>query len=119
MIAGSSSEHSQPCQSQPFRSSVNLPLRRQTENPAKKTYQKLSAKLRDQDLPGVEFAEKYLFHQYRRNRRPNTMELNYTSISFFLKFLKSQGLTHLEGVSRKHIEAFIEKTGPRIEARLH
>jgi integrase/recombinase XerC/integrase/recombinase XerD len=34
--------------------------------------------------------------------------LNYTSISFFLRFLKSQGLTHLEGVSRKHLEAFVE-----------
>jgi hypothetical protein len=34
----------------------------------KKTYQKLSEKLRGQGLSGVESAEKYLFHQYRRNR---------------------------------------------------
>jgi site-specific recombinase XerD len=56
----------------------------------------------------VEFAEQYLWHLYGRNRRANTLELNYTSISFFLKFLKIQGVTHLEGVSRKHLEAFIE-----------
>lgn len=59
-------------------------------------------------MPGFELAEKYLFHQYRRNRRLNTIELNYSSIRFFLKFLEIQGVTHLEGVTRKHIEAFVE-----------
>jgi integrase/recombinase XerD len=78
------------------------------DNPAKEVYEKLSAKLSEQELPGTEYADKYLFHQYRRNRRPNTLELNYTSISFFLKFLKSQGVRHLEGVGRKDLESFVE-----------
>jgi integrase/recombinase XerD len=82
--------------------------RGQIGDSAKETLQKLTSKLREQDLPGIEFAEKYLLHLYRRNRRPNTLELNYTSIRFFLKFLETEGVTHLEGVSRKHLEAFIE-----------
>jgi len=103
-----SSEHIQPGRVQPIQSGLDLPFRRQARNPAKETFEKLALKLRERDLPGIEFAEKYLFHLYRRNRRPNTLELNYTSISFFLGFLKIEGVTHLEGVSRKHIEAFIE-----------
>jgi len=52
------------------------------ENPTKQTFLQLSAKLRQQDLPGIHFAEKYLFHQCRRNRTRNALELNYTSMSF-------------------------------------
>jgi len=85
----------------------------QITNPSKETFQKLSSKLRQLDLPGTELAEKYLFHQYRRNRRPNTLELNYTAISFFLRFLKIEGVTHIEGVSRKHLEAFVENEQDR------
>jgi site-specific recombinase XerC len=44
---------------------------------------------------------------------PTPYELNYTSISFFLEFLKIEGVTHLEGVSRKHIEAFVEREQDR------
>jgi len=107
MFPGFSSEYVPTRRAQPIIPNLNLPFRKQAQNPTKEMFLKLSAKLR-LDLPGVEFAEKYLFHQYRRNRRPNTLELNYTSISFFLEFLRSQGVTHLEGVTRKHIEAFVE-----------
>ena len=104
-----SSEDPQVGHFQPSHSKFGSRIGRgQTGNPAKETFEKLSSKLRQQDLPGIEFAEQYLFHQYRRNRRPNTLELNYTSISIFLKFLKTAGVIHLEGVSRKHLEAFIE-----------
>jgi hypothetical protein len=104
-----SSEDSQVRHFQPSHAKGGFTIGRgQTENPAKETFQKLSFKLRERDLPGIELAEKYLFHLYRRNRRPNTLELNYTAISFFLKFLKTEGVIHLEGVSRKHLEAFIE-----------
>jgi len=108
MFPGFSSEYVPIRRAEPIIANLNLPFRKQAQSPTKEMYQKLSAKLKELDLPGVEFAEKYLFHQYRRNRRPSTLELNYTSISFFLKFLKIQGLTHLEGVNRKHIEAFVE-----------
>ena len=101
------SEEIKPRQFQPAPRRMVFPFR-QTRNPAKEVFEKLSLKLKGQELPGIEFAEQYLSHLYGRNRRPNTLELNYTSISIFLKFLKIQGVTHLEGVSRKHLEAFIE-----------
>ena len=104
-----SSEESEVRHFQPshLRGSVRVG-RGQTGNPAKETFERLSLKLKERDLPGIELAERYLFHLYRRNRRPNTIELNYTAISFFLKFLQGEGIAHLEGLSRKHLEAFVE-----------
>jgi site-specific recombinase XerD len=81
---------------------------RQLRNPAKEVFEKLSLKLKELALPGIGHAEQYLFHLYSRNRRPNTLELNYTSIRFFLEFLKAKGITCIEAVSRKDIAAFIE-----------
>ena len=107
MAPGLFSEEIKPRQFQPAPLKRIFPFR-QSRNPAKEVFEKLSLKLKGQELPGVEFAEQYLSHLYGRNRRANTLELNYTSISFFLKFLKIQGVTHMEGVSRKHLEAFIE-----------
>jgi site-specific recombinase XerD len=65
-------------------------------------------KLREHNLPGTEFAQSYLFHLYRKNRRPNTLELNYASIVLFLKFLKMNGIVPLEALCRKDLEAFVE-----------
>jgi len=70
--------------------------------------EKLSSKLRDLALPGVGFGEDYLLYLYRRNRRPNTLELNYTAMKLFLGFLSKEEVTPLEAVDRKHLEAFIE-----------
>src|SRR5512136_2464563 len=100
MFPGFSSEYVPIRRAQPIIPNLNLPFRKQAQIPAKEVFQKQSAKLKELELRGVEFAEKYLFHQYRRNRRPNTLELNYTTLTFFLNFLKTQGLTHLEGVTR-------------------
>jgi integrase/recombinase XerD len=94
-------------QFQPSPAKVVLPYR-QNRNPTKETFEKLSLKLREMDLPGIEFAEKYLYHLCSRNRRPNTLELNYTSIRFFLEFLNTKGIDCIEAVSRKDVEAFIE-----------
>ncbi|MGA2225953.1 MAG: tyrosine-type recombinase/integrase [Syntrophobacteraceae bacterium] len=61
------------------------------------------------ELPGKEHAEQYLLKLYRKNCRPNTLELNHTSIKFFLKFVRDQhGITHPDQVTRQIIEAFIE-----------
>lgn len=94
-------------QFQPAAAKVVLPFR-QNRNPTKETFEKLSLKLREMDLPGIEFAEKYLYHLYSRNRRPNTLELNCTSIRFFLEFLNTKGIDCIEAISRKDVEAFIE-----------
>lgn len=81
---------------------------RQSRNPAREVFEKLSSRLKELILPGIEHAEQYLFHLYSRNRRPNTLELNNTSIRFFLEFLKANGTTCIEAVTRKDIAAFIE-----------
>ena len=92
---------------QPVPAKIVLPFR-QNRNPTKETFEKLLLKLRERDLPGIEFAEKYLAHLCSRNRRPNTLELNCASMRMFLEFLKTKGIKCIEAVSRKHIEAFIE-----------
>ena len=94
----------------PFRVAFRF---RQARNPAKEVFEKLSSKLKELTLPGIEYAEQYLFHLYSRNRRPNTLELNCTSIRFFLEFLKAKGITCIEAVSRKDIAAFIEREQDR------
>ena len=64
---------------------------------------------RQSELPGKEHAEQYLLKLYRKNCRPNTLELNHTAIKFFLRFIGDQhGITHLDQVTRQMIEAFIE-----------
>jgi integrase/recombinase XerD len=109
MVPESFAETSQTRLSQPARSRCGFPAgRRRSRNVGLETFEKLSTKLRERSLPGIELAESYLLHLYRKNRRPNTLELNYTSIRLFQEYLKSAGITYLEGVSRKNLEAFVE-----------
>lgn len=89
-------------------SKIVFPFRRQIPNPAKEAFEKLSGKLKGRDLPGVDYAEKYLSHLYSRNRRARTIEQNYTSITFFLEFVKTQGISCIEAVARKDLAAFVE-----------
>jgi site-specific recombinase XerD len=64
---------------------------------------------RQSELPGKEYAEQYLLKLYRKNCRPNTLELNHTAIKLFLMFIRDQhGLTHPDQVTRRAIEAFVE-----------
>jgi len=58
--------------SQPAPSKIVFPFRRQNLNPAREVYEKVSAKIKELDRPGIEFAEKYLSHLYGRNRRAST-----------------------------------------------
>ena len=85
------SEEIKPPQFQPAPSKIDFPFRRTVRNPAREVFEKLSLKLKGQDLPGIEFAGKYLSHLYSRNRRASTLEHNYISIRFFLEFLKAKG----------------------------
>lgn len=93
---------------QPTPPKVVLPFRKQIRNTAREAYEKISANLKQRDLPGIEFVQQYLSNLFSRNRRAQTLELNYVSIRFFLEFLKAEGITCIEAVSRKHIEGFIE-----------
>ena len=65
--------------------------------------------LRQSELPGKEHAEQYLSHLYRKNCRPGTIESNQISIRLFLQFIgNQQGIIHLDHVTRRSIEAFVE-----------
>jgi hypothetical protein len=46
-----SSEYIHPRRSQPKHSKLDVPFRRQDRNPAREVFEKLSAKLKEQDLP--------------------------------------------------------------------
>ena len=120
MIPESFAETSQPRHIQPAHSRCGLPAGRgRSRNVGLETFEKLSAKLKERSLPGIEFAENYLFHLYRKNRRPNTLELNYTSIRLFLEYLKTAGITHLEGVSQEQSRGLRRtRAGPGHEACL-
>jgi integrase/recombinase XerD len=109
MIPEPFAETNQRRHTQPIHSRCGLPAGRgRGRNVALETFEKLSTKLKERRLPGIGFAENYLFHLYRQNRRPNTLELNYTSIRFFLEYLKKAGLSHIEGVTRSNLEGFVE-----------
>ena len=101
------SEEIKPRQFQPAPRKMAFPFR-QTRNPAKEVFEKLSLNLKGQELPGIEFVEQYLSHLYGRNRRANTLEHNYISIRFFLEFLKGKGIACIEAIGRKDLAAFIE-----------
>jgi site-specific recombinase XerD len=101
------SEEIKPRQFKPAPRKMVFPFR-QVRNPAKEVFEKLSLKLKEQEPPGVEFAGKYLSYLYSRNRRARTLEQNYTSIRFFLEFLKTKGISCIEAVSRQDILAFVE-----------
>jgi integrase/recombinase XerD len=64
---------------------------------------------RKSEHPGKEHAEQYLLHLYRKNCRPGTLESNQISVKLFLKFIQDQqGIIHLDQVTRRSIEAFVE-----------
>jgi integrase/recombinase XerD len=60
------------------------------------------------ELPGRDHLESYLRHVTRRNRRPSTLNSNFTSATFFLELIKHNGKARLEEVTRADVEAFIE-----------
>jgi integrase/recombinase XerD len=64
--------------------------------------------LRASDLPGTEYAEQYLRHLYRRNRRPNTLRTNCAAVKSLLAFVQGRGKTHLEMITREDLEALVE-----------
>jgi site-specific recombinase XerD len=88
--------------------SVGSVIAPRSERPERKVFIKLSIQARLSDLPGKRFLLRYLSHLYRNNRRPSTLELNYTGIRLFLEFIQRQGVTRLEEITRGSLEAFIE-----------
>jgi len=71
------------------------------------------ARLLESGLPGQSHAVRYLEHQYRRNRSATTISNNQGVLHSFFKFLQKNGLEHLEQLTRREIEAFVEQEQDR------
>jgi len=65
-------------------------------------------RLREDDLPGTHYAEWYLHHKYRLNLRAGTLRGSISFLVSFLTFLRVHGTPHLDTLTRKDLEAFIE-----------
>lgn len=65
-------------------------------------------KLSGKKLPGKEHIGGYIRHKYRCNFNPKTLLTTFTTVEFFVNFLKQTGKSHLEQITRHDLEAFIE-----------
>ncbi|NVM27060.1 MAG: tyrosine-type recombinase/integrase, partial [Desulfobacterales bacterium] len=61
------------------------------------------------DLPGKEHLQHYLQGMVRRNFRRLTIQQALSTLKFFLAFLRDTGKDRLEQVSRRDLEAFVER----------
>jgi integrase/recombinase XerD len=59
-------------------------------------------------LSGGEHVERYLRHKYRTNLSAGTISSTVSVLHGFLSFLRGTGRGHLEQISRRDLEAFIE-----------
>jgi integrase/recombinase XerD len=59
-------------------------------------------------LFGRPYVKDYLYGLKRRNCRPNTLRSYCTTLMVFLSYLKAQGRTYLETISRDDLSGFIE-----------
>jgi integrase/recombinase XerD len=69
---------------------------------------KMEEELLVSELPGQAAVKEFILHLYRRNCRSNTLRSYFGTIQMFLTFLHRIGRTHLEVLSRKDLEAFLE-----------
>ena len=76
--------------------------------PKKKPIECILERLAGMDVPEKSHVEDYLRHQYRRNLKANTMRSSLAGCEQFLTFLKEQGKTSLEQVTKQDLEAFVE-----------
>ena len=94
--------------------SRELPLKsaQQRSLPANKAQnpqiKKCIKRLGEQKLFGHPHVKRYLYDQYRRGCRPNTIRANFDSIILFIIHLKRLGRTYLEAVTRDDLSSFIE-----------
>jgi len=102
-----SSEYIQSGRVQSIQSNLNVAFQRRTRNPSKETFEKLASKLKERDLPGSSSRRDTSSICIAGTDAP-TPGAKLHLDQFFPRVLESRRVTHLEGVSRKHIEAFIE-----------
>jgi len=71
------------------------------------------AKISRLNLPGGDHVQEYLRRQYRRNARPNTMRNACTALMLFLMFIRENRIAHVEMITCRLIEAFVENEQDR------
>jgi len=65
------------------------------------------------DLPGKDQVEAYLRHLTHGNRRPRTLYSRFGAIILFLGLIRESGRISLEAITRRDVEAFIEREQDR------
>jgi len=85
----------------------------QRSKPKNPQIQKCIKRLSKKKLFGHPHVKRYLYDQYRRGCRPNTIRSNFESIILFISQLKSLGRTYLEEVTRDDLGSFIENQQDR------
>jgi len=71
------------------------------------------AKVDQAQMPGAEHVKEYLRQMYRRNCKARTICSTATSLIFFLRVVKSLDKAHLELITRRDIEDFVEREQDR------
>ncbi len=79
----------------------------------RKTLDRSLEKVSGLNLPGGDHVQEYLRRQYRRNARPSTIRTACTALILFLSFVKEKGVVHVELITRRCIEAFVENEQDR------
>jgi site-specific recombinase XerD len=106
--------HPEPIDSEP----TSLPAKPVETISARKERQRRQAldramqAITEEDLPGQEYAIRYLQHKFRRNCKTCTLSSSGTAVRFFLSMLKVAGRDLLD-ISREDIEAFVEREQDR------
>ena len=80
----------------------------QTSKPKNPEIKRCIKRLTKSKLFGHPHVKQYLYDQYRRGCRPNTIRSNFASIILFITHLKSLGRTYLEEVTRGDLSSFVE-----------
>jgi len=80
----------------------------QTPKPKNTQVKKCIKRLSAKKLFGHPHVKRYLYDLYRRGCRPNTIRSNFESIILFISYLKNNGRTYLEAVTRDDLSSFIE-----------
>jgi integrase/recombinase XerD len=89
----------------PIPAKDQVPQTTKSKNPQ---IRKCIKRLSEKKLFGHPYVKRYLYNQYRRGCRPNTIRSNFESIILFITHLKSLGRTYLEEVTRDDLCSFIE-----------
>lgn len=80
----------------------------QTPKPKNSQIKKCIKRLSAKKLFGHPHIKRYLYDLYRRGCRPNTIRTNFESIILFISYLKNNGRSYLEAVTRDDLSSFIE-----------